>query len=303
MRRSLRFCFVVCLGFSLAQVAAAEERLELLYTAYAGSAGDIFICDAAGKNSQNLTDNDAHDTFPAWSPDGQRIVFSSTLGDYRTEQLYVMDADGKNRKQLTRDAGDHTAAAWSPDGKRIAYTHKPDGDSAAIFVMNADGTKPVSLTKGEKFSADPAWSPDGKKIAFASNRSGEGFHLYVMDTDGKNVVELSKANNDLGAVYPAWSPDGQTIAYGDKGRNGSTSVFLTDPAGREHRQWIHTGKMPVWSPDSKTLLFCGFFSNFSEVGLLSPTASQLDGAEPTYILDGVKLVRDCRMAWRPQAKE
>ena len=55
--------------------------------------------DADGKNITLLTQND-RDLTPAWSPDGQRIAFSSNRDGDR--DIYVMDADGKNITQLTQ---------------------------------------------------------------------------------------------------------------------------------------------------------------------------------------------------------
>lgn len=55
---------------------------------------DIFVMDAVGKNLQKLTHDPRPDSWPAWSPDGQKIAFVSDRD--RNMEIYVMDADGKN---------------------------------------------------------------------------------------------------------------------------------------------------------------------------------------------------------------
>ncbi len=57
-------------------------------------------------------DGDKNDYDPAWSPDGQRIIFASTRNGI--ENIYVMNADGTNQTRLTHSQGNDTSPAWSP---------------------------------------------------------------------------------------------------------------------------------------------------------------------------------------------
>ena len=66
----------------------------------------ISVMDADGSNVQRLTHNDKIDARPAWSPDGQRIVFHSN------HEIFVMDADGGNVEQLTSDNGEWSHPDW-----------------------------------------------------------------------------------------------------------------------------------------------------------------------------------------------
>ena len=109
-------------------------------------------------------------SYPAWSPDGRRIVFihaddSDADGNPINEQVWVMSANGSNKTQLTFGSASHDQTPdWSPDGRKIAYME--DGH---IFTMRADGSHQTQLTFGDAIDFGTAWSPDGRKIAFVRN--------------------------------------------------------------------------------------------------------------------------------------
>jgi hypothetical protein len=68
-----------------------------------------------------FTSNPANDALPIWSPDGARIVFSSTRNG-GVHDLYMKPSNGASEEQLIlATPEDKMATDWSPDGSYILY--------------------------------------------------------------------------------------------------------------------------------------------------------------------------------------
>src|SRR5205823_1050353 len=125
-----------------------------------------------------LTSNDAYDAECDYSPDGEWIVYTSSItGDL---ELYVMRPDGSNRTRLTNTPGYDGGPFFSPDGKRLVYRSDRHGnDLLQVFVAdivfdkhgNITGlAKERSLTHDEEVNWGPFWHPDGKHIVLSTSR-------------------------------------------------------------------------------------------------------------------------------------
>ena len=84
---------------------------------------------------KRLTFRQQYDVSPAYSPDGNRIAFTShSDGNW---EIYMMNSDGSRQIRLTRDTADDGDPTWSPDGKRIIFTSLRGG-RAAIYEMTVE---------------------------------------------------------------------------------------------------------------------------------------------------------------------
>ena len=96
------------------------------------------------------------ETRPAWSPNGQILVFSWRRPDGNYD-LYAMDMATHELVQLTRDAGRNERPSWAPDGRHLVFESTRSG-SRQIWSMLADGTNVRQMTtQGDNES--PNWSP------------------------------------------------------------------------------------------------------------------------------------------------
>lgn len=186
-------------------------------------------------------------SWPAWSPDGRRLAFTSV----RRRGLFVVDADGTGLRRLTRSPTLDVQPAWSPDGRRLVFARVVPGWRTEIFVVGVDGRGLRRLTRNRGQDLEPDWAPNGKRIAwaFTSTRVRAGLpRIHTMAPDGS-----AKRSVTDGAA-PRWAPDGRRFAYSLHG-----DVWTSNVNGFErvvvHRSPESAETRPVWSPDGLRLAF------------------------------------------------
>ena len=95
-----------------------------------GQQRHIYVMRTNGTDQRDLTPDTYRHAWPRWSPDGQRIAFTSRrTGDY---ELWIVNRDGSNLQQVSKSNGGHYSP-WSGDGSMIAYSiHTPKNDCVII---------------------------------------------------------------------------------------------------------------------------------------------------------------------------
>jgi Tol biopolymer transport system component len=198
------------------------------------------------------------DIFPAISPDGNSLAYSSDhQGSF---EIYVKSfTPGSREVQLTTDGGLNFEAAWSPDGKMIAYYSKRRG---GIWVVPAQGGNAKQLTE---FGSYPAWSPDGAFIAFQSSGISDDLGamgsgalwnttLWTVPSQGGEGKQITQAGNPPGGHgNPSWSPDGRHITFTTYDP-AQTEVWSVSVAGDDLKK-IAGGIDSIYSPDGKYIYF------------------------------------------------
>lgn len=212
---------------------------------------DIFSATPDGSDVRRLTDADGYDAEGTVSPDGEKIVFTSTRdGDL---EIYSMNPDGSEQTRLTHELGYDGGAFFSPDSQWIVYraSHPAGADEIAayqalidedlvrpddleIWIMRADGSEKSQVTSFGGANWAPFFHPSGERIIFASDMDNENervpnFELYMVDLDGTNLERLTFDEAFDG--FPIFSPDGSMLLWASNRfaeDPGETNVFIAD---------------------------------------------------------------------------
>jgi dipeptidyl aminopeptidase/acylaminoacyl peptidase len=264
------------------------------WIAYEGIEGFVELVrpDGSGRH-RVLSNTDAWQGTPDWSPDGRQLVFAR--GNGSASNIWITDADGSGGRALTPDTErcgpclyqDWTR--WSPDGQSIAFVNQEFDISRhlrsdlAIADVATGAVRTVVSSDTQKFSS-PSWSPDGSRIVLsvATYRT-----LATADRDDSSLLSLELAIVDVSAAEPAlvpipglpalpgrpaWSPDGTRIAFtaGDSG--SGSAIYTASPDGGDVVELDRTPpgavlETPAWTPDGQHVLYVTSASSDSDAVL------------------------------------
>lgn len=209
---------------------------------------ELYTANPDGSDIRQVTSNGAYNAEATASPDGSRVIFTSTVdGDV---ELYTMKVDGTDIRRLTHRVGYDGGAFFSPDGSKIVWRAQypvTAADTAdyqrllgqrmvrpsqlELWVANADGSQPRQVTKLGGANFAPFFHPDGKRIIFSSNSGGGGrtFELFMIGVDGQGLEKIT-ASGDFNS-FPMFSPDGRKLVFASNRHGASpreTNLFIAD---------------------------------------------------------------------------
>lgn len=216
---------------------------------------NLWQIDADGSHHRPLYSGLKNYNSPVWSPEGDRLAFTSN--EEGSTQIYVRWMDTGQTALVTNIQKSPSSLSWSPDGKWLAFTMevpaqskpvakarpKPKGAKWAeparvidtvryqfdgrgivepqyrhVFVVPADGGTPRQLTTGNFNHRGPlSWSPDSSRLLFSANRNAN----WELETDEEDIFALEI--------------------------DSATLVQLTRDSGVESE--------PTWSPDGRLIAF------------------------------------------------
>ena len=296
-------------GGDVAHVSVPSPTMVLLGASPDGSA--LLVADEVGQTSfrgplwsvpvlggplRKLGDITA--TCAAWSPDGQKIVYSDG------NSLFLARGDGSESRKLLSLPDMIFESAWSPDGARIRFRlggeFVPQG---SLWEVSADGKDLHPLLASWHNPATECcgkWTPDGKYFVFASQGAIWGlaekpswfgkvssqpvqltsgpmtFSMPLPGKDGRKLFvvgalsrgELTRYDVKSGTFVPflsgmsadsvSFSKDGQWVAYVSFPEG---TLWKSKADGSQRMQLSYppfTALLPNWSPDGKQLAFYGF---------------------------------------------
>ena len=169
---------------------------------------DIWVHDLARGTQRRLTFDPGADRVPVWTPDGERIAFSSDRdGPNRDIYWKLATGTGQSEPILSYSERPLDPWSWTPDGQSLLINE--NGRYVSMVTLGGDQTRQLVL-EDDFPQGTPEISPDGRWMAYRANESGQ-VEIYVRPfpdiAGGKWQVSTEGGN------YPAWSPDGRELFY------------------------------------------------------------------------------------------
>jgi len=183
----------------------AGQRIAVFYTVLGNF--DIWLVDASRGIPARFTFDPALDCCPLWSPDGRRVIFtSSRSGPFG---LYEKSASGAGDEQLlATETGN--PLSWSSDGRFLLYARADPKTGTDLWVLPLTGErKPLAVVQTAMDQPGGEFSPDSRWLAYESNESGR-MEVYVQpfpEAGGKWQASMA------GGTQPRWRRDGKELYY------------------------------------------------------------------------------------------
>ncbi|OJU62299.1 MAG: hypothetical protein BGO01_07290 [Armatimonadetes bacterium 55-13] len=202
----------------------------------------IFVMNANGSGLVQLT-NDAWDSdHPCFSPDGSKILYTSSQDG--TPQLYTMNVDGTSKTQLTNFIDGAWHGRYSPNGQKVVFTTGSFQDD--VGIMNANGSGATLLAaSGTDDENEPTFSADSSKVIFVKTFDSGGDmvgQIMIVSATGGTATRLTTSLLD--DREPVASLDGLYILF-TRADGVGREVFRMTMAGASQTKITNEGGYTV----------------------------------------------------------
>ncbi len=232
-----------------------------------GSESDIYVKLVGAGDPLQLTQTEANEHYPVFSPDGKHIAF--IRGKYgEPGEVIIIPSLGGAEHHIARLFSGNYSISYSPDGQSIAVIDTDDsreGGQHAVYLINIETGERRRITAPADFLGEttPRFSPDGKNLAF-TRVFNENIHtrnigkqdLFIVPISGGEPRQLTFDSVNINSL--AWSADGKFI-YFVPVRPPDQTVVRRVPVGGGEQEIVSTGSKNITniavSPDGNTLVF------------------------------------------------
>jgi len=255
---------------------------------------------------QPLVQTPVQEENPAYSPDGSKIVYTSTEEDHRDvdfeqklRDIYVKELASERTINLTTNGSDDWHPRYSDDGKFITFVSERNDLREVpfyqlfgnVFVMEADGRFQLELSHADANNGSPCIAPGSTEekgtVYFDSNRDGDKA-IYQMNFKGEELRQISfnPGSQDAG---PDISPNGDKIVFFSD-RDGNYEIYMMNNDGSAQQRLTSNAAddlNPVFSADGQKVLFHSNRGGDYDIFLMDLTAqtSSLSASEVVGRID------------------
>jgi len=251
-------------------------RSNIAFVKREGQRKQIYMATAQGLNLQKITNLDGICVSPAWSHDGQKLVF--VFLDKKRHNLCVWDRQTRILETKRLPGNTLIAPAFTKSGSlAISLDMRGNPD---IYELKPDYSVGRAMEEHWGIDIGPDFDRSGQRMVFVSNLLGNP-HVFVKDLDTGEIRRVSMTGKYN--TGPSISPDGTQVVFAQR-INGVHKLFLADLATGRERQLTFGGgsdEDPTWSPDGYFIAFASSRSGPSQIYLTTK-----HGDEPILIPTG-----------------
>lgn len=243
--------------------------------------GDLWTIDVKSGAHRPLITGGASAGGPRWSPDGTKLIYSTSTDGKPDLRLYYFDSDRSvSLSQFNYGPG---SATWSPDGGTIAFTMFTPGETPSF-------AKPIAQPEGAE------WSPPVRVFDDLQFRfDGAGYlkegatQVYTLSAEGGTPRQITDGEADFRS--PTWLGDDTLLVVGndvedrdlDPIESEIYAVDLTDLSRTALTSRDGPDANPSVSPDGSKIAYLGFDDLLKSYQQADLYVMNADGSEPTEL--------------------
>ena len=284
-------------GLDVSPQYLADGRIAYLRKGPGFEKGRLAYWNAGANNDVAEGDAPGDMRNPAWSPDGNFVVYQKYRYGLRQGQHIFSPDKGID----LRFSGEFPAVSRQGKVALTAFPHDPDlPPDVALSVADPDGSNMRELYRPDNHGAvmSPSWSPDGKQIVVGKGvlQLGAPMQLALIDAENGTLIRMLTNAPGFDNAFPSFSPDGKRIVYRVKGKGVGLRI-LTLADGSVQTLTEDTDNFPFWSPDAARICFTRFVGGVNAFDIFS---IRPDGSDLRRIV--AQPGNDSHCGWTPDSK-